>query len=159
MQNEESVLKPACLDSHSAWGLVPLSHPLHSWVAQLTDFLLPHPWCNRYRKGKFRPVLLSWPQQFTYPGKKKKLCSWPLHLLLCQSDFSVLYPFLSAPPDCPKKEYSFCKRCFSQEEVLPVRLMTAYPGSSFLSHSQTDPCCCSIRRLYAAQLKCTRSGP
>lgn len=73
MQNKESALSPTCLDGHDPWGLVPLSHPLCSWVAQLIDPLLPHTWHNKNRKGKFRPALSSCPQQLMYPGVKEKM--------------------------------------------------------------------------------------
>lgn len=143
MQNKDLVLNPTCLDGHDPWELVPLSHPLLSWVDQLIDPLLLHTWPNRNRKGKFRPALSSCPQQLMYPGEKGKLLL-TTQVAILSFRFLSAVSFPTAPSWLCKKEDSFCKWHFSQEEMFPVGLITVYPGSSFLSHSQTDSCCCSV---------------
>lgn len=121
------------------------THFVHRWPNWLTLCFFTCVKIGREKANQTCLFILS--PAMHVPWKKK--CSWPLKLLFSPSDIPVSSPFPQSLPDCPEKQQPFCKWCFSQEEVFPDDLITLYPGSSFLSHSQTDPCCCDV---YAADV-------
>ena len=96
MQNKESALNPTSLDGHEPSGLVPLGHPLHSWVAQLINPLLPRTWHNSNRKGKFRLILSSCPQQLTYLWEKEKMLL-PTQVAILSFGFLSAISFSASP--------------------------------------------------------------
>lgn len=104
MQNKESALNPTCLDGHESWGLVHWAiNSAYGWCSWLTLCILTSGTIGTEKENSdlpFRPVLSS-----SCTLGKKQRCSWPVKLLFCPSDFSVLYPFPLALPDCPNKEH------------------------------------------------------
>lgn len=129
------------LEGLSHWS----THFVHRWPNWLTLCFFT---CVKIGREKANSDLPFHPVPSNACTLKKKF-SWPLKLLFSPSDIPMSSPFPQSLPDCPEKQQPFCKWCFSQEEVFPDDLITLYPGSSFLSHSQTDPCCCDV---YAADV-------